>query len=54
MSTQVDEEIPDDTEDKTAEDDTDVSHDSLIKMPKKRGAGAKGAATAKGKAKAKK
>ena len=45
---QLDEDIPEDSEEKSVEDDSDISHDSLIKAPK--GAAAKG----KGKAKAKK
>ncbi|KAI0092881.1 DNA replication factor C, large subunit [Irpex rosettiformis] len=52
---EVDDEIPDDVNEKDAEDDTDVSHDSLIKRPKgKAGAGGSTAAKTKAKAKSKK
>lgn len=47
---QVDEEIPDEPEDKA--DDDDISHDSLIKKPKAKSA-ASGKPAAGGKAKAK-
>ena len=49
---QVDEEVPDEPDTKDPDDDTDVSHDSLIKRPK--GKGASTATKAKAKAKPKK
>ncbi|PSR83153.1 hypothetical protein PHLCEN_2v5802 [Hermanssonia centrifuga] len=50
---EVDEDIPDEPEDKGVEDD-DITRDSLIKAPKAKGAGAKSTAGVKGKGKAKK
>ena len=52
-STQVDEEVPDVADDiDPADDDDDVSKDTLIKAPKK--AAAKSSTTGKGKGRAKK